>query len=171
MSVKVKLRFGSSEDDDPASEQCGRLIGRAEEVFARSLVELVPAGMLPEKVEISLRFESLAQMREYNRKYRGLDEATDVLSFPLWEEEGEFRPGSLPTLPLGDILICPEYVRANTPSEKDFEGEIALMLAHGFLHLLALDHNDDEQKSVMEPLQNCIRDALLASSTDAEEGR
>lgn len=162
MSVKVHLRLDSSEDADPASTPCTPFVEAAEDVFARALEELIPEGTLPPKVEISLSFPSLDEMKEQNRKYRGIDEPTDVLSFPIWEEEGEFRPGrTLPLIPLGDILICPEYVRAAVASEDAFQREMALMLAHGFLHLLAWDHDTDERRITMERVQRRIQEELL----------
>ena len=175
MSVKVHLCLDSGEDADPASTPFGYPVERAEAVFGRALDDLLPEGTHPAKIEISLSFLSLGEMKEQNRKYRGLDEPTDVLSFPLWEEEGAFRPErSLPTLPLGDILICPEYVRASVSSEEEFQREMALMLAHGFLHLLAWDHDTDERTRVMEARQERIREELLAvpggSSSGAGEG-
>lgn len=176
--MKVHLRLDSGEDADPASTPLSYLVERAEPVFARALDDLLPGGVLPAKVEISLSFLSLGEMKEQNRKYRGLDEPTDVLSFPLWEEDGGFRPErSLPTLPLGDIVICPEYVRAAVSSEEEFEREMALMLAHGFLHLLAWDHDTDERTRAMEARQELIREELLTvpegsvSGTGEEDSR
>lgn len=169
--MKVHLRLDSGEDADPASTPLSYLVERAEPVFARALDDLLPGGVLPAKVEISLSFLSLGEMKEQNRKYRGLDEPTDVLSFPLWEEEGAFRPERfLPTLPLGDILICPEYVRVSVSSEEEFQREMALMLAHGFLHLLAWDHDTDERTRVMEARQERIREELLAAPGGSSSG-
>ncbi len=175
--MKVHLRLDSgdvsvaAEDADPARRPYDALVRRAEEVFARTLEELFPKDSLPARVEISLAFLSLSEMEEQNRKHRDLDEPTDVLSFPMWEEDGEFRPGTkLPVLPLGDILICPEYVRAAAPSEEAFRREMALMLAHGFLHLLAWDHDTDERRSAMEALQSGIQKELLAAAPISTEG-
>lgn len=169
--MKVHMRLDNSEDADPASTPFSSLVERAGPVFSRALEDLLPEGTLPARVEISLSFLSLGEMKEQNRKHRGLDEPTDVLSFPLWEEDGVFLPGrSLPTLPLGDILICPEYVRVAVSSEEEFQREVALMLAHGFLHLLAWDHDTDERRSVMEVRQERIREELLTSPEGMPSG-
>jgi probable rRNA maturation factor len=92
-------------------------------------------------------------MLELNEQYRGIDEPTDVLSFPLWEEEdGSFL---LPSkdwdeVALGDIVICPrvviDFARA---SEKELEEEIVLIYIHGLLHLLGYDHTTEEQEAIM----------------------
>ncbi len=162
MSVKVQMRLESSGDADPdAAAQ--ELAARAEEVFARALERMFPEGALPPRAEVSLSFLPLERMREQNRTYRGIDEPTDVLSFPLWEEDGEFRPScALPVLPLGDILICPEYVRSCTPDEDAFNREMALLVSHGFLHLLGWDHDNDEREAKMSRAAESLQNELLA---------
>ena len=68
------------------------------------------------------------RIRELNRVHRGLDEPTDVLSFPL---DG---PGpSAGPRELGDVVICPEHTR-------DLEEAVV----HGVLHLAGLDHETDD---------------------------
>lgn len=163
--MKVQLRHDAGEDTDPAhSRQFRDLADAAAPVFERALEELGLTGSLPEEVEISVSLLSVPEMAEVNKAHRGMDGATDVLSFPLWEEEEKFVPaGGLPVLPLGDILLCPDYIRANLPPDAraGFLGEMALMLAHGFLHLLAWNHDTDERQTAMEGLQESLRAAIL----------
>ena len=168
--MKVHLRLDSGEDADPASRTpFGDVLSAAGEVFSRALEELVPAEALPKEGEISVTLLSLNEIRDQNALHRGIDEPTDVLSFPLWEEEGVFRPAKgLPVLPLGDVVICPEYVRKNLPEgpsiEEAFLEEMTLMLAHGFLHLLAWDHGTEEDRETMETAQQKIRADLLIAA-------
>ncbi len=161
--MKVHLRLDSGEDSDPASsELLNELLSVAGDVFASALEELVPPEALPSEAEISVTFLSPDEMREQNMLHRGIGEPTDVLSFPLWEEEGEFRPGrGMPVLPLGDIVICPRYVMDNLPSGRTFAEEAALMLAHGFLHLLGRDHATESDEAAMEEAQGRISRALI----------
>jgi rRNA maturation RNase YbeY len=70
-------------------------------------------------------------------------------------------PQSLP-LPLGDILICPEQVEKMHPSLPREEA-LCLMLAHGFLHLLAWDHDTSEKEEAMWARQNAIVSKLRAA--------
>jgi len=76
-----------------------------------------------------------ATIRELNREYRGIDKATDVLSFP-------FEP--MPMAPIGSIVISADHVRGGAEqfghSESD---EFALLFLHGLLHLLGYDHETD----------------------------
>ena len=161
--MKVHLRLDSGEDSDPASSALpDDLLSAAGEVFASALAGFAPEAELPPEAEVSVTFLSPGEMREQNMLHRGLDEPTDVLSFPLWEEEGEFRPGrGMPVLPLGDIVICPEYIRDNLPPDKTFREEAALMLAHGFLHLIGWDHAEEAGEAAMTEAQEKLSQALL----------
>ena len=68
------------------------------------------------------------RIRELNRAHRGLDESTDVLSFPIDED------GSVPgPRELGDVVICPEQTL-----------DLAEATVHGVLHLCGYDHENDD---------------------------
>ena len=171
--MKVHLRLDNSEDADPASSTpFGDILSAAGGVLEAALRELpAPGGGMPGTVEISVSLLTPGEMEEQNRLHWGRPEPTDVLSFPLWEEDGEFRPEKgLPVLPLGDIVICPDYVRKNAPTEQAFLEEMALMIAHGFLHLLAWDHDTDERRTAMEAAQETIRRALLDAAAKSGKG-
>jgi probable rRNA maturation factor len=78
-----------------------------------------------------------AAIRRYNRQFRGLDKATDVLSFPAEEPSGEAAY-------LGDVLISAETARHNARRfGLRLEEEIELLALHGVLHLLGHDHDRD----------------------------
>jgi len=90
-----------------------------------------------------------AEMHALNKQWRGMDKPTDVLSFP---GEGPEIPGQAQYL--GDIAIG--YDTALRDAEtmgRPFEGHIAHLLIHGFLHLLGYDHIEAEDAKVMEPLE------------------
>ena len=75
-------------------------------------------------------------IRALNRQHRGIDRATDVLSFPL---EGDY-----PHLPLGTVAISLDHARAKARElGHTLEEEIALLFVHGLLHLLGYDHETD----------------------------
>ena len=105
--------------------------GRA--VDAAAAIELarhVLAGEGVEDGELGLAFVGADEMRELKREHLGVDEATDVLSFPL--DGLDLVPEGVPRA-LGDVVLCPEVV-----------GEAwREPLVHGLLHLLGYDHGAD----------------------------
>ena len=65
-------------------------------------------------------------------------------------EQKDQRPSGMPLL-LGDVVICPAVAYANAPEHAgNFEDEIALLLVHGILHLLGMDHENDDEAELME---------------------
>jgi probable rRNA maturation factor len=105
---------------------------RAVERFARKLRNLVAKGRT---------FECLiagdAELRRLNRKFRGKDEATDVLSFP----SGTGLPA---WSSLGSIAISLQRARAQARAfGHSTEDEIRILILHGVLHLTGLDHETD----------------------------
>jgi probable rRNA maturation factor len=76
---------------------------------------------------LSVELVDVEQIRELNRKHRGLDAPTDVLSFPIDEGEEVAGPREL-----GDVAICP-----------DLTEDLAEATVHGVLHLCGFDHEAD----------------------------
>ena len=113
-----------------------------------------------ERCRFSLSLVDKDYIKDVNGKYRGFDDPTDVLSFPLWEEEGVFvPPNHLPVVELGDVLVCPEVVRENAGNNgNSYEEELLLVVIHGFLHLIGLDHREEKEKEFMWSLQNELID-------------
>ena len=85
--------------------------------------------------EIELLIVEDDEMRNINKEQRGIDNSTDVLSFPYED---------MPLSPLGSIVISKKHVRekAIELKHKD-EDEFALLFIHGLLHLLGFDHEVD----------------------------
>jgi probable rRNA maturation factor len=115
--------------------------------------------------ELSMLFVDEQAISDLNKRFLGKDGPTDVLAFPIDEEpvEGGRSPDSggtgpgfaseptdLPTL-LGDVVICPSVAALNAPEHAGtYEDEIALLVVHGVLHLLGMDHEEDEEAEAME---------------------
>jgi probable rRNA maturation factor len=99
---------------------------------------------------------------------------TDVLSFPL--EEDPVSPGRFPDmggtgpgadlddeppLLLGDVVVCPAVAERNaTARSVPYDDEIALLVVHGILHLLGMDHEADAEAEAMEALERQLLDAF-----------
>jgi len=106
--------------------------------------------------EISISFVDNEQIRELNRDYRGIDEETDVLSFPL--DDSINREG--PTL-LGDIIISLEKAKEQSDDYgHSLEREIAYLAVHSMLHLLGYDHMEEDERLAMRSREKEIMKEL-----------
>ena len=86
--------------------------------------------------ELSIRLVGDAEMRRLNRRWRGRDRTTDVLSFPL--EEGPFPEIAIA---LGDVVISLDTARRQAEERGlSLRAEVDRLLVHGVLHLAGYDH-------------------------------
>ena len=113
ISVEVENRSGFEVDEVGAVELAGRVL-RAEGV---------------EDGELGIAFVAPDEMRRLKRDHLGIDESTDVLSFPI--DGRDDLPDGVPRA-LGDVVLCPDVIG------DDWQWP----LAHGVLHLLGYDHGE-----------------------------
>ena len=107
-----------------------------------SAVDKISEGLFPAKV-VALRVIGASAMRKLNRDFRGIDEPTDVMSFPA----GEAWPYSH----AGDIALCwDSVVRQATANGNSVEAEAVALIAHGLLHLAGWDHSGPETQRAMD---------------------
>jgi probable rRNA maturation factor len=106
-----------------------------------ALAERALAGEGITDAELSVSLVTAEEMAELHERYMGEAGPTDVLSFPLGEEEGEGGPRML-----GDVVICPEVAATQN---ADLDAELRLLLVHGILHLLGYDHDTEEGRTRM----------------------
>lgn len=107
------------------------------------------------------------QIQQFNRDYRGVDSATDVLSFP----SGEPQLDLVDMDPyLGDIAVSVPFAeRQAMQAGHALLAELQLLVVHGVLHLLGHDHDDPEEKTAMWGAQTAVLSALgLGSITPTE---
>lgn len=108
------------------------------------------------EIEISVRIVDEDEGRLLNRRYRKMDSATNVLSFPAAEPDLFDPPGDLP-LALGDIVICgPVVAREAAAQGKEHADHWAHLLVHGALHLMGYDHESQSEAQQMEALEASI---------------
>ncbi len=99
-----------------------------------------------ENPEISILFVDDEAMKSLNYKYRDVDETTDVLAFPM--RDGRF-PNVGPNV-LGDIVISiPTAERQAAENRNSLDKELALLLIHGFLHLIGYEDFSHSQMKKM----------------------
>ena len=95
--------------------------------------------------EVSVTFVSDAGIRRFNREYRGIDRATDVLSFPLFEGGDVEDAFDGEEYQLGDVVLSLERARAQSELYgHSFEREVAFLCVHSALHLMGYDHERGE---------------------------
>jgi probable rRNA maturation factor len=123
ISIEVENRSGVEVDEAGAVELAGRVL-RAEGI---------------DEGELGIAFVGAEEMRALKRDHLGIDEATDVLSFPI--DGRDELPDGVPRA-LGDVVLCPQVVGA----------EWRWPLAHGLLHLLGYDHGDEMEAREAELL-------------------
>ena len=103
----------------------------------------VGGGDMPVHAELSLVLCDDAFIRDLNQRWRGKDMATNVLSFP-----------SADPAMLGDIVVAYETCAREAEDEgRPLGDHLAHMLVHGILHLVGLDHEDDDEAEAMERLE------------------
>ena len=111
-----------------------------------ALNRLQTACRIPKDFSVSLAFVSLPTMRTLNKRYRGKDHPTDVLSFALEDR----RRG-------GEILLCyPVALRQARKKGHPIRHELVFLFVHGFLHLLGYAHEAPADKQKMSRLQEKV---------------
>ncbi len=138
-----------------------------DDILSQTIDSIIDYALKEEQVlvpyEVSVIYVDNEAIREINEDTRGIDRATDVLSFPMldyWDNMVfkdcyvgyEFSQIDLNegNLVLGDIVLSLE--RAKEQSEEfghSFEREVCYLIIHSILHLLGYDHMVDEDKKVM----------------------
>lgn len=110
--------------------------------------------------EISIVLADDSRVHDLNRRHRGRDLATDILSFPSMTRE-QLIAGHNPVLGapvlLGDIVLAFETVRKNAGEQgKTLHEHVSHLIVHGVLHLLGFDHDTRGTALVMEGLERTV---------------
>ena len=109
--------------------------------------------------DVSVALVDDAYIRRLNREYRGVDQPTDVLAFPMDPDEGTHAE---PTL--GDIVISVERARDQARQFKHpLRREIAFLAVHGLLHLLGYEDETESGASAMWSRQKELLERILGT--------
>jgi len=115
--IEIANRSGVAVDEDAVADVCRRVLAE----------EGIDDG------DLGVAFEPPERMRDLKREHLGVDEATDVLSFPI--DGREELPAGVPRQ-LGDVVLCPQVVG------EAWRGP----LVHGLLHLLGYEHGTEMER-------------------------
>lgn len=139
-----------------------------EEIIKSVIEEAIDFVNCPYECEVNVTITDNEAIKEINNEQRGIDKATDVLSFPLVEYNApgdlshlkdsfeEFNPDS-GELMLGDIVISYDKVLEQAEEyNHSTKRELAFLTAHSMLHLFGYDHIEDDERVEMEEKQEII---------------
>ena len=135
------------------------------EDYIKKIVETITQEekIFTEEISVSIMSADKLMIREYNKKYRGIDRVTDVLSFPIFTKEelsiirNTNDEKKIKSLELGDILICLDIVEVQAGEyETGLLRELLYMITHAMCHLVGYDHIEQEEKKEMRVLEEKI---------------
>ena len=148
--MMIEIALDADEEWDSSSGWPALVRRAAEAAIGESAFPQLAMSDRP--IEISVRLTGNDQVRALNAQWRGKDKPTNVLSFPMLEEDDLLQANmDGPELLLGDIVlargVCLDESAAKGVS---FEQHAAHLVVHGTLHLLGYDHHDDADAADME---------------------
>lgn len=148
----------------PEAESLGRIAGLA--AFA--------AAPHPDRpCEAGLVLADDKTLRRLNKRYRGKDKATNVLSFPAWEGDDPAAglPDGAPVL-LGDLVVAAGVLAAEAADQgKPLADHFSHLVVHGILHLMGYDHERGEREAAeMENLERRVLAGLGIPDPYGDEG-
>jgi probable rRNA maturation factor len=134
MTIELEVQRATASRPLPSDRQFRR--------WAEAALAARPGAVL------TIRLVDREEGRELNRRYRGRDQATNVLSFPAE------LPDEVDLPLLGDIVLCAPVVAAEAAEqEKDIQAHWAHLTIHGILHLLGCNHQQGAEAEEMEALE------------------
>jgi probable rRNA maturation factor len=123
------------------------------------------------EAELSVLFVDESHIARLNKRHLGHEGPTDVLSFPIDGVPEVSTSGLAPgratedpddqPLLLGDVVICPSVAAHQAPEHAgSLDDELALLLVHGVLHVLGMDHATDDERVAMQARERQVLDRL-----------
>ena len=155
--MKLKVYFENEQELIPLTYKIKMLVRNAIE-------ETLDYEQYGNVCEVSVSFTDNKGVWELNKKFRGIDRPTDVLSFPLFDYEGESEEPPVDELMgmLGDIVLSLEQAKLQAEEYgHSFAREVAFLTVHSMLHLLGYDHETgEEDEADMRRRQSEIMDRM-----------
>lgn len=150
--MKIFIDYNNEQDKLTPPEDMEQLI---EKCTAAALAE----EEIGDDAEVSVTLVDNERIRGMNAEFRGIDRETDVLSFPLGDEEGFEVDPDTDAILLGDIVISLE--KAQSQAEEyghSFGREVAFLITHSLFHLLGYDHmTEDEEKEMFAKQEKVLQ--------------
>ena len=136
-----------------------------EETINKAVVAVFEDKELPKELDVNVLITSAEEIREINRDNRGIDSATDVLSFPYYEydEPGMFDGEIYEDMEniLGDIILCAERIISQAQEYGHSQKrELAFLVVHSMLHLTGYDHMEEAEGDIMRAEEKRIMEII-----------
>ncbi|MGE5380182.1 MAG: rRNA maturation RNase YbeY [Methylocystaceae bacterium] len=152
--MNTQLLFENQQSKGPWTEEL-------QTVVVNVLEEISRRQQVADQAEVGITIVDNEQIRQINAEYRGIDHATDVISFALNDDANEPEvvgeaAASIQFL-LGDIIISLE--QAVLQAEEyghSLQREVAFLASHGLLHLLGFDHQDEAGEKAMQEFSESV---------------
>jgi probable rRNA maturation factor len=140
----------------------------------RRAVAQAAAAVSTTASELAIVLTDDSAIRQLNRLWRGIDAATNVLSFPSEQKTARKIAQKTEDEPphLGDIVLAYETIAREAGAEgKPFAHHLAHLAVHGFLHLIGYDHDKDADADIMEQTERKILRRLHIPDPYAQPGK
>jgi probable rRNA maturation factor len=146
VTVEIEVEIPLTEEEQSAVDNIQKVVEKLAEI-----------EKLPD-VSLSLTFVHNERIQEINHEYRQKDMATDVLSFPLFENRAEWAKEDWEdAIELGDIIVSLPIARDQAIEYgHSLLREVSFLVVHGMLHLLGYDHETAEEEKEMFALQDKV---------------
>ena len=155
--MKLKIYFEDEQEAMPVTYKLKLLVREAVE----ATLDYEQFGNV---CEVSVTFTDDEKIHALNKKFRGVDKPTDVLSFPLFDYEGTSEEPPVDEMlgMLGDIVLSLEQADVQAKEYgHSFAREVAFLTVHSMLHLLGYDHETgEEDEADMRRRQSAIMDLM-----------
>ena len=150
----------------------------AERLIKRSVNKALTAERIKKPCRISVMLTDNEGIRQVNSEFRGVDSATDVLSFPLGENGVYDHDPATGAALLGDVVLSFERAKEQAAQfGHSLQREVGYLTVHSVLHLLGYDHVNggleamrmrEKEEAVMSLLGLSREDSLVESPADAD---
>jgi probable rRNA maturation factor len=133
---------------DRRSTESGEIDEIDDSRYAALIGAVLQAQGVSAPAEVSLVWVDRSEMAQLKSTHLGVDEPTDVLSFPL--DGSDIDADVVGPRLVGDVVICPAFAADQAPGHTgDVDDELALLVVHGALHLVGHDHAESEERALM----------------------
>ncbi|MDD3861313.1 MAG: rRNA maturation RNase YbeY [Candidatus Gracilibacteria bacterium] len=153
----LKFLFTNESEVSQSKAFFAQTVAKFEKVLKIKIAEILKGNT----GEISLTLVNDSAIQKLNRKYRGKNMPTDVLSFAYMEDAGVAQIREI-SLQIGDIFISVDTAKTQAKEHgHSLKKELEILFVHGLLHLFGFDHGDDKEEREMEKWAGKVLEHIL----------